>query len=127
MDLILSFVGVFALGGWIGYKINDFIIRQTFEEMIRQAGLKDKDIEKFINHWAPIMEEDEATSTESGGETLEITLEKQGDMLYAYRKDNSRFLAQGRNQEELVEALSKDWPGVTLLLRKEDGGNHLIS
>lgn len=127
MDLILSFVGVFALGGWIGYKINDFIIRQTFEEMIRQAGLSDKDVEKFINHWAPIMETDEAKVSEANEITLEITLEKQGDMLYAYRKSDCKFLGQGRNQDELVQALSKDWPGVTLLLKKEDGGHHLTS
>ena len=123
MDLILSFVGVFALGGWIGYKINDFIIKKTFAQMIEQAGLNDQQLNQFINHWAPLMDSEEGI--ESSEITLDITLEKQGDMLYAYRKDNSKFLAQGRDKDELVAALSKDFPGVTLTVKKEDGGVYL--
>ena len=123
MDLILSFVGVFALGGWVGYKINDFIIKTTFAKMIEQAGLSDQDLNKFINHWSPQFEEEMATEDDTV--TLDITLEKQGDMIYAYRKDNSKFIGQGRDKDELVQVLSKDFPGVTLQVRKEDGGTLL--
>jgi len=123
MDLILSFVGVFALGGWVGYKINDFIIKTTFAKMIEQAGLSDQDLNKFINHWGPQFEEEMATEDDTV--TLDITLEKQGDMIYAYRKDNSKFIGQGRDKDELVQVLSKDFPGVTLQVRKEDGGTLL--
>ncbi len=122
MDLFLMLVGAFALGGWLGYKINDIMIRHTFAEMIKEAGLKEQDLDKFIEHWAPLMEDEEP---EPANSTLEITLEQQGDMIYAFRKDNSQFLAQGRDRDELTSALAKDWPGVTLLVKKEEGGNLL--
>jgi hypothetical protein len=122
MDLFLMLVGAFALGGWLGYKINDIMIRHTFAEMIKEAGLKEQDLDKFIEHWAPLMEDEESEQPNS---TLEITLEQQGDMIYAYRKDNSQFLAQGRDRDELTSALAKDWPGVTLLVKKEEGGSLL--
>ena len=122
MDLILSLVGVFTIGVYVGYKINDMIMKHTFALMIKEAGLGDKDLNKFIDHWAPKVGEG---VPEEADNTLDITLEKQGDMIYAYRKDNSKFLAQGRDKDELVQALSKDWPGVTLLVKKEDGGTLL--
>lgn len=123
MDLFLMLAGAFALGGWLGYKINDVMIRHTFSDMIKQAGLQDQDLDKFVEHWAPLMEEEESQPNS----TLEITLEQQGEMIYAYRKDNSQFLAQGRDRAELTAALAKDWPGVTLLVKKEEGGSLLSS
>lgn len=119
MDLFLMLIGAFALGGWLGYKINDILIRHTFADMIKQAGLEQQDLDQFIEHWAPIMQDEEQ---DQSNPTLSITLEKQGDMIYAYRKDNSQFLAQGRDRDELTAALAKDWPGVTLLVKKEEGG-----
>lgn len=124
MDLFLQLIGAFALGGWIGYKINDMIMRHTFADMIQQAGLEQQDLDQFIQHWAPIMEDAEPAQP---GPTLSITLEQQGDMIYAYRKDNSQFLAQGRDRDELTAALAKDWPGVTLQVKKEEGGSLLGS
>ena len=121
MDLIIGYVAVFALGGWVGYKINDLVIKHTFAKMIEEAGLSDRDLNKFAEHWAPVLEE----AQESDEVTLDITLEKQGDMIYAYRKDNSKFIGQGRDKDELVQVLSKDFPGVTLQVRKEDGGTLL--
>jgi hypothetical protein len=115
-------VGAFALGGWLGFKINDILIKHTFGEMIKQAGLQDQDLDKFVEHWSPLLQEESQSNP-----TLEITLEQQGDMIYAYRKDNSKFLAQGRDQAELTAALARDWPGVTLLVRKEEGGSLLSS
>jgi hypothetical protein len=112
-------VGAFAFGGWLGYKINDMIIRHTFADMIKQAGLEQQELDKFIEHWAPLMEDQEP---EPANPTLSIVLEQQGDMIYAYRKDNSQFLAQGRDRDELTAALSRDLPGVTLLVKKEEGG-----
>jgi len=119
MDLFLMLVGAFAFGGWLGYKINDMIIRHTFADMIKQAGLEQQELDKFIEHWAPLMEDQEP---EPANPTLSIVLEQQGDMIYAYRKDNSQFLAQGRDRDELTAALSRDLPGVTLLVKKEEGG-----
>jgi hypothetical protein len=122
VDLFLMLVGAFALGGWLGYKINDILIRHTFAEMIKEAGLEQQELDKFIEHWAPLMEDQEP---ESANPTLSIVLEQQGDMIYAYRKDNSQFLAQGRDRDELTAALSRDLPGVTLLVKKEEGGSLL--
>jgi hypothetical protein len=122
MDLFLMLVGAFALGGWLGYKINDMLIKHTFADMIKQAGLKEQDLDQFIEHWAPIMQDEEP---DQSNPTLSIVLEQQGNMIYAYRKDNSQFLAQGRDRDELTAALAKDWPGVTLLVKKEEGGSLL--
>jgi hypothetical protein len=48
---------------------------------------------------------------ETSEEVIRITIEKDRDTLFAYHKDNSQFIAQGKNRAELEEKLAELFPG----------------
>jgi hypothetical protein len=115
--LLVSYVGVFALGAFVGYKINDWVIRKTFGEMMAEAGLTDDQLDKFVEHWAPIMEDEQELPK------LQIRIEMMGDQMMCYAKATDQFLAQARTREELIDILTTRLGPVTLLIQPEDGAD----
>jgi len=121
MWLLVSYVGVFAVGVFAGYKVNDWLIRTTFSEMMAEAGLTDEKLEQFTEHWAREMGEQVPDQRED----LRARLEKIGDQIYCYNKDTNEFLGQGRDREELIAVLTERVGSVTLLVNTEDGADYL--
>lgn len=103
MDLTVILLVVFAAGFYLGWRINDFFTRMTFAKMLKEAGVTNKDLEKFLNHWRPQME---AAEPEAEAMIIEIKIEKHGNQLYAYRADNDEFLGQGDSKEALIQHMS---------------------
>lgn len=40
----------------------------------------------------------------------EVNIERHGDMVYAYTKQDDQFIAQGKNMTELLESMKKRFP-----------------
>jgi len=123
MDLwiVLSFVGCFAVGVYLGFKINDWFIRFTFKAMMEEAGLTGSQLDKFTEHFSPILDPE----SQPRAEGVSIKLEKIGSVIYCYAKDTDEFLGQGSNEDELVEVLTRRLGPVTLHVQPEDGAEHL--
>jgi hypothetical protein len=117
--LVISYLGVFAVGGYAGYAINDWVIRRTFGEMMAEAGLTDDRMDQFIDHWQPIMDPLQPTDMPR----LQIRIEKLGDQIMCYEKASNQFLAQARTQDELIDILTQRLGPVTLLIEPEDGAD----
>ena len=49
-----------------------------------------------------------------------LKLEKHGDMLYCYRKDNDEFIGQAKTLEELADMFKKKYPNNDGRILKED-------
>lgn len=116
--LLLSYVGVFALGVYVGYKINDWIIRKTFAEMMAEAGLSADKLDQFTEYWAKEMGEAVPGQTLP---SLEIRVEKVGDQIFCYEKATDQFLAQAQDRDELIDKLTERLGPTTLQIREEDG------
>lgn len=43
--------------------------------------------------------------------TIDILIEKHGEVYYVFQKEDSSFMAQGKNRRELETALAKNYPG----------------
>ena len=124
MDLTLffTFVAVFAVGAYVGYKVNEWIYRVTFAEMMRQAGLNESNMDKFIKHWgAELGDEQPAESNPQ----VQIRIEKINDDLFCYEKATDRFLGQGRTRDKLIDVLTARLGPVTLLIQPEDGAEYV--
>jgi len=52
-----------------------------------------------------------------------VEIEQQGDVYYWYDQDNKKFLAQGRNTEEIIDIIKKRFPDHVFYFEKS---NHLI-
>ncbi len=58
-------------------------------------------------------------------EEVLLTLEKHGDMLYCYRKDNNEFVGQAKTVEEIGNIFTKRFPQYTGRILKEDSAGLL--
>jgi nucleotidyltransferase/DNA polymerase involved in DNA repair len=110
------------VGVYLGWRLNDALTKITFKTMIEEAGLTNKDLDKFLEHHGKHLDMDLDQSTD-GLEPLEVVLEQHGDQIYAYRKSDDTFLAQGHNREELVEHLKQRLSNVKLIIAQEDGAD----
>ena len=119
--LLFAFLGVFAIGAFVGYKVNEWIYRVTFAEMMAQAGLNETNMEQFVNHWANELGEEVPNVKPQ----VQIRIEKINDDLFCYEKATDRFLGQGRTRDELIDVLTARLGPVSLLIQPEDGAEYV--
>ena len=119
----IEIIIAFGLGLYIGFKVQDVIMKATFGRMLEEAGVTDKDLNKLIAHWKPQMDPEDSSADDL--EEIRIKIERHSDTLYAFRKDNDQFLGQGATREELIERLGEKFTNVRLLVNKEDGAEFI--
>jgi hypothetical protein len=90
--------------------------------MMREAGVTNKDLDQFINHWAPSLSRELEAAEQP---QIEVRLEQHNQTLYAFRKDNEEFLGQGADQEELFKRIAERFQDVKFVIRKDDGAELL--
>lgn len=120
IDLVIVFVAAF----WLGWKVQEKIMFYTMAEMFRKAGITNKELDKFINHWKDDLDPDAAADTErdeNGYEIVPIKIEQHGEVLYAFRKDDDQFLGQGDSKESLIRRLGEKLVGIRLVIEEGDG------
>jgi len=94
------------------------------KRLLQDLGVKERDLRKFAERQgitlpdAPKDAADELT-------VVEITLEQQGNQIFAYRKDDSTFLGQGHDKESLIDAIAHRMKDVRLVITDEDGAELL--
>jgi hypothetical protein len=120
--LLVSYVGVLAVGGYIGYTVNDWVMRKTFGEMMAEAGLTDGNLDQFINHWEPIMEPEQA---DDAPPSVEIKLELVDGNIFCWSKTTKEFLGQAKDRDDLIQVLAHRLGPVTLRVHPEDGAELL--
>jgi len=122
MDNIIALVIVFAIGWFIGSRVQWFLDQLTFRQILTDLGIKNSQLLKLIDD-APDVNADTAD-----GDTLtplEITLEQDQGVIYAYRKDNKQFLGQGTDQTTLIDSIAKRMTDVRLIIDSQDGAELL--
>ena len=124
MDNIIALVIVFAFGWYIGGRVQFWLDQITFKHILDDLGVTNKQLTGLINSDdAPAVNQNTAD-----GNTLtplEITLEQDQGVIYAYRKDNSQFLGQGTDQTTLVESIAQRMTDVRLIIDQQDGADLL--
>ena len=51
-------------------------------------------------------------------DSIEVKLERQGNMIYCFKAENDEFLGQGTDQDELLKTVSKKLGNANLLAKK---------
>jgi len=106
------------VGVYLGWRINEALTRFTFKAMIEEAGITPKDLDQFLDH-----HKDRLDQSTDELEPLEVVLEQHGDQIYAYRKSDDTFLAQGHDRKELIDRLTLRLSNVKLIIAQEDGAD----
>ena len=121
---MLELVIVFILGAVIGGRLTHNIMMSATKRLLQDLGIKEQDLRRFAEKQGiqlPDIPEDAAPELT----LVEITLEQQGEQIFAYRKDDSTFLGQGHDKESLIEAIAHRMKDVRLVIAEQDGAELL--
>ncbi len=119
MELIL----VFALGAYVGSRVNAWLNLLAMREMLKDLGIKDSDLTALLKKQNQKLGIEDPEEEELP--TIEVKLEQHQGQIYAFRKDNDEFLGQGTSREALIDHISKRMKNVKLNISRDDGADLL--
>ena len=122
MDDYWSYIGVGVSCFVLGWVISHWHCIRTFGDILDYFGITVEDLENMNLEELLVEKEEESDENE-----VSITVEQVNGQLFAYTKENPRFLAQGRNREELINALGEKLSDVTILISEGDEGFELMT
>jgi len=121
MDLIDFILGL-VLGGFIGFKIAEYIHVTMFKDILVKLKVSESDMRNMMKDLQKDLPEDH----EDAMPRVEVKVECVNDQLYVYRLDTMEFLCQGANREAVLACLAdrfhKDF---TIVLSEEHGAKYL--
>jgi hypothetical protein len=124
MDMTeLIIVGL--LGILIGWQAAKRVHLQGFRELLRALKVTEQDLLRAMiriqsTEWQ--LEEPEGTKDET---VVDVKLEQVGTAIFAYRKSDDQFLAQGSDADSLIERLNQNLTPCKVVVAKEDGADLL--
>jgi uncharacterized protein YihD (DUF1040 family) len=121
MDL-LDFILGLVLGGFVGFKIAEYIHITMFKDILMKLKVSESDMRNMMKDLQKDLPEDH----EDAMPRVEVKVECVNDQLYVYRLDTMEFLCQGANREAVLACLAdrfhKDF---TIVLSEEHGAKYL--
>jgi len=94
----MEYIICLALGFYVGYKIAEAILLFTFKKVLEEFNIGAKELESISERLGVEYPKTPTAAAEDSEEEelpkVAIEVEQLGTTLYAYRKDNGRFLGQ---------------------------------
>jgi hypothetical protein len=133
MDNIIALIIVFALGWFLGSRLQYILDRITFKSILDDLGVTGQQLRDLaergeltvLNDLDDVPAVNQNTADGDRLTPLEITLEQHQGVIYAYRKDTQQFLGQGTDQQGLIDSISKRMTDVRLIIDPADGADLL--
>jgi len=118
--IIAALVGIL-----IGWTASKQVHLDGFRQLLKALKITEEDLLRAMikiqsREW---QQEDTEGSTDST--VVDVKLEQQGTEIYAYRKSDHQFLAQGSNADSLIERLNQNLTPCKVVVAKEDGADLL--
>ena len=107
---------------WAGWKISELWQVYAFREVLKDLGVSQNQLKDLHSR---IQTEDEEEATDQGDHLpeLEVRIEQHPEGLFAYRKADGFFIAQGKDRTVLMENLVNNLTNVRVVIAKEDGAD----
>lgn len=102
MDFFII-TGLLVIGFLIGWHLRAITILKSIVD-------KPDEIIKLLNQLKELQEQEERIGESATFDLIELEFETHSNMLYAYDKMSGQFIAQGSNEEELIESAKKRFP-----------------
>ena len=125
MDMIeLIIVGI--LGIFIGWQSAKRVHLDGFRQLLKALKVTEEDLLRAMikiqsKEWQ--LEDTEGTKDHT---VVDVKLEQQGTQIFAYRKSDDQFLAQGTDADSLIERLNQNLTPCKVVVAKEDGADLLL-
>ena len=119
--IIAALVGIF-----IGWRAARQVHLDGFRQLLRALKVTEADLLRAMikiqsGEWQ--LEEPEGTKDET---VVDVKLEQVGTAIYAYRKSDHQFLAQGTDADSLIARLNQNLTPCKVVVAKEDGADLLL-
>jgi hypothetical protein len=112
---VISLVLMFVLG-WV---CSTMFQRWIFGKVLDRMGISREQLQSLAEEI-----EDEIEGV-NGHTVVDIKLEQHGTAIFAYRKSDDQFLAQGSDADTLIERLNENLTPCRVVVAQEDGADLL--
>ena len=124
MDMTELFIAA-LVGVFIGWQAAKRVHLQGFRDLLRALKVTEQDLTRAMariqsGEWQP---DDHEGAKE--GTVVDVKLEQQGTEIFAYRKSDNQFLAQGSDADSLIERLTQNLTPCKVVVAQEDGADLL--
>ena len=118
--IIVGLVGIF-----IGWQASRQVHLDGFRQLLKALKVTEEDLLRAMikiqsREWQLDDHEGAKDST-----VVDIKLEQQGTEIFAYRKSDNQFLAQGSDAASLIERLNQNLTPCKVVVAQEDGADLL--
>jgi hypothetical protein len=124
MDMIELFIAA-AVGIFIGWQASKKVHLDGFRQLLRALKVTEQDLLRAMikiqsKEWQ--LDEPEGIKDDA---IVDVKLEQVGTAIYAYRKSDDQFLAQGSDAASLIERLNQNLTPCRVVVAQEDGADLL--
>ena len=124
MDMIeLIIVGI--LGIFIGWHSAKTVHLDGFRQLLKALKVTEEDLLRAMIRIQSKEWQLEDTEGASDHAVVDVKLEQQGTQIFAYRKSDDQFLAQGTDADSLIERLNQNLTPCRVVVAQEDGADLL--
>jgi hypothetical protein len=124
MEDFIIFTVVFVFGYWLGQTVTRIVMGLTFQDILKDLGVTNQQLRRLVEP-AELPDVNQNTADGTQLTPLEIVLEQDKGVLYAYRKDTRQFLGQGTDQDLLIEGIARRMTNVRLIIDSKDAADLL--
>jgi len=124
MDMIELFIAA-LVGLFIGWQASKKVHLDGFRQLLRALKVTEDDLLRAMIkiQSAEWQLDDDKGSTDST--VVDVKLEQVGTAIYAYRKSDDMFLAQGSDADSLIARLNENLTPCRVVVAQEDGADLL--
>ena len=124
MDMIELIIAA-AVGIFIGWQASKKVHLDGFRQLLRALKVTEQDLLRAMikiqsREWQ--LDDHEGSKDDT---IVDVKLEQQGTEIFAYRKSDDMFLAQGSNADSLIERLNQNLTPCRVVVAQEDGADLL--
>jgi hypothetical protein len=111
---------------YIGFKAGEAWYLYTFRSILEDLNIKNSDLRRLAESKGIELANDEEDE-HSNLPILEVRVEQHPEGLFAYRKADNTFIAQGQDRDSLMQAMVDNLTNVRVVVAKEDGADLISS
>ena len=124
MDMIELFIAA-AVGILVGWQASKRVHLDGFRQLLRALKVTEQDLLRAMikiqsREWQ--LDDHEGSKDDT---IVDVKLEQQGTEIFAYRKSDDMFLAQGSDADSLIERLNQNLTPCRVVVAQEDGADLL--
>jgi hypothetical protein len=104
MDMI-EIVLIVVVAFWLGNRWATNFHQKIFREILKELGVTERQLKDLMLRQQQQLANLTPQEPTADLDVVEVRLEQMGDVIYAYRKSDNQFLAQGLDADALIATL----------------------